>query len=345
MHQFFDLAQVLAYDHHRFFGDCFITDIAGKNYSFIKGLLGTLPRRFNHPLFDVHKQTNGCYLIRQTETGHVYVGSSGNVYVRLVKHKWHVSKSSHENKKFDEIVRASHPADFELIVFFTKDRDEAYQLEQVFVNQYKDTGYLINIAHDVRYAMLGREQTPEHRFRISQALSGHVMTDVARQKLIAARKTSVAAQNQLAELTRRRRRPVKVADVEYESATAACTATGMSQATLAAAAMKSDSGVVFLTPPKSNRFGLKTNPVTKQRMSEARKNSPRAKEQYLRMLEARRQKILLNEVLYNSVHEAATTSGIPESTLFKELRKSGRKKVDGVLVLDFKYFRRYKETL
>ena len=42
-----------------------------------------------------------------------------------------------------------------MFVIFAESRGEAFDLEQIFVSHFKDSGLLLNIAYDVRYAMRG----------------------------------------------------------------------------------------------------------------------------------------------------------------------------------------------
>lgn len=217
MRNIIQLEDILEDVNTHYVGGCFYVDIGNKEYSFVKGFLGSPPRHFQHPLFHVKLDKPGCYLIRDMKTGKVYIGSSGKLYKRVTRHKQFVLLRRHDNPNFTEVLKKSTMVDFEVVIFFTQYRDEAYELEQFFINRYKPMCLLINTAHDARYAMRGIVLSEEHRKKISVSNTGRAMSEETKLRLSASRKVSVKAQAQLESIRVFRRKPLLLNGVLYES--------------------------------------------------------------------------------------------------------------------------------
>lgn len=339
MKHFVSLDEVLKFNNAYYVGGCFYTNVVFSNiekqYSFIKGMVEYSPRKFQHPLYSVKKDQSAAYIIREMCSGNVYVGSSEKVYTRVCKHKWHIQRKQHDNSKFTELLQQTHIKNFDLIVIFTDTREEAYDLEQYFVNMYKDTGLLINIANDVRFAMRGRVLTDEHREKIREANTGKIMSDEARQKIALSRKQSVKAITQLQEMLNRKKRRISVNGVEYESLTQASEFSGMTLSMLRSALDENDPNVKWLSDNESPIKGRSLSEEHRRNLSMSRKNNPKAKQQLESIRELTRRKIILNGVLYNSVLEASKAVGIGECTIHRKLREHKDKFKDGPYVLDY----------
>lgn len=335
MNHFVSLDEVLKFNNTYFVGECFYTFANKKQYSFIKGMLEYSPRKFQHPLYNIKKDHTATYIIREIDLCKIYIGSSEKVYDRIARHKWHILRKQHDNSKFTELLQQTHIKNFELIIIFTDSREEAYDLEQYFVNMYKDTGLLLNIADDVRFAMRGRELTEEHRQKISEANTGKIMSDEAKEKISYSRKNSEKAISQIQEMLNRKKRRISVNGIEYESLAEATRLSGNTQAAIRAALERSDSNVFWLSNNESPIKGRSLSEEHKQNLSESRKNNPKAKQQLEAIRELTRRKIILNGVLYNSVLEASKAVGIGECTIHRKLREHKDKFKDGPYVLDY----------
>lgn len=335
MKQFISLDDVLKFNDTYFVGDCFYTFANKKQYPFIKGMLEYSPRKFQHPLYNVKKDHTATYIVREMYSGNVYVGSSEKVYDRIARHKWHILRKQHSNSKFTELLQQTHIKNFDLIVIFTETREEAYDLEQYFVNMYKDTGLLINIAEDVRLPMRGCKLTEEHRQKISEANTGKIMSEEAKQKISYSRQSSEKAQLQIHEMISRKRRRILVNGIEYESLTQASQLSGMSLAMLRSALADNDPKVIWLSNNESPIKGRVLSEEHRRNLSISRKNNPKAKQQLESIRELTRRKIILNGVLYNSVLEASKAVGIGECTIHRKLREHKDKFKDGPYVLDY----------
>lgn len=336
------LSDILNINDIHYGGGCHFTFIDNIKYPFIKGYLNSSPSSYQHPLYHVKKQKqNGCYLIREIQEGKVYVGSSEETYNRVSKHKWHIAKRYHENKVFNEIVKDRNPLDFELIIFFTNTREEAYELEQFFVNMYKETNQLINIAHDVRYAMRGHQFSEEHKNKISEANKGREVDEKARLNISIARKSSEKAILQTSLLHARKRRRVSIGSTVYESITVACKALAMSETALRKATRDPKSDICFIDDVKSPLAGRSLSEEQRAKLSSLRKNNEAAQQQLASIRHLTQKKIVLNDVLYESITQAARETKIGESTIRRRLRETNfPKNQEGNYVVFYQYSRK-----
>ena len=317
-----------------FTGNCWETVVNGNVYPVVKGFLGVSPLFLRNPLYNVRVTQPACYILKDSISGKVYVGSSGSVYERIVKHKWYIARKQHENTNFNEVLKTSEMKDFLLFLFFTQNREEAFELEQFFVNHYKAAGELINIAHDVRYAMLGTTLSEEHRRKISKANSGRLVSEEARKNISLSRKTSLSSMAQLARIHDRKKRAVSINGVVYDGISEAVRATGLSDGFIRQKAEKSDSNIFFVSDPVSPLNGRTLSLAQRQKLSDSRK-SQKAIDQFRAATEKTMVKIVLNGTLYPSVREAVRQTKISEATINRQFRKIGRKKIDGCYVLNY----------
>lgn len=336
------LNDVINLNDSHYSGGSHYTVIQNSHYSFIKGFLSTLPARFMHPLFHVKKEQCACYLIRETQDGKIYVGSSSKIYKRITRHKeWILRLRRHPNKVLSQIAENRNPSDFELIIFFTSNREEAYRLEQFFVNRYKETDQLINIAYDVRHAMRGHIFSEEHKRKISEANTGRAIGEQTRLNISSSRRNSIKAQEQLAVLHAKKRRRIQVDGVEYESVAEASSRLGISECVLYKTAAKPGSKVKFLDNVKSPLSGRTLTPEQKLKLSLLRKNNESLKNQLSTIRHLTQKKIVLNDVLYESITQAARETKIGESTIRRRLRETNfPKNQEGNYVVFYQYSRK-----
>lgn len=342
MDKLISLETTLSVNGVHFSGEHHFTFVNGKKYSFVKGYLGILPARFQHPLYNVKRDQTGCYLIREIQEGKTYAGSSEKIYKRISRHKeWLLGLKAHPNKVFNEIVKDRNPLDFELIIFFTNTREEAYELEQFFVNMYKETNQLINIAHDVRYAMRGHQFSEEHKNKISEANKGREVDEKARLNISIARKSSEKAILQTSLLHARKRRRVSIGSTVYESITVACKALAMSETALRKATRDPKSDICFIDDVKSPLAGRSLSEEQRAKLSSLRKNNEAAQQQLASIRHLTQKKIVLNDVLYESITQAARETKIGESTIRRRLRETNfPKNQEGNYVVFYQYSRK-----
>lgn len=329
------LEEVLSYSLVHYAGDCFFTAVSGREWMFVKGLLANTPQSFLNPFFKSKVDHCGCYLIRHLDTGEVYVGSSESIYKRVLRHKQFIYAKSHDNSNFQELLQKTTIKDYELILFFTDTREEAFELEQFFVDRYKASGKLINIAYDVRYAMLGAVLSDEHKQKISVANTGRLMSEDSKRKLSEARQVSVRAQAQISRVNAHKRRSILFDGIQYESITAAANTLGRSESWIRKALARNKSGSAYLSEATSSLAGKPLTVEQRNKLSLARKANPKAQSQFEAASMKVRRPIILNGVLYNSVQEAVRYTGISEPTIHRKLRLTGGKTTEGPYVLNY----------
>lgn len=107
---------------------------------------------------------NGVYLIKHIKSGKFYVGSTVDLQTRVIKHKTDLARGKHPNM-FLQKAYNSHKQ-MEYYLYITETRDQAYDLEQEFLDKYHSTGEIFNIATDARSSFIN--QTEEARLKIAQ---------------------------------------------------------------------------------------------------------------------------------------------------------------------------------
>jgi len=229
---FSDLEKILQFNSDRYLGSDHCVSINNKDYSFFKCNLDIYPKKIKHFLYDVKKRQFGTYILREILTGYVYVGSSEEIYKRISKHKYLIARRKHDNSKFTELLKTTNIQNFEMIVFFTNNRDEAYQLEQYLIDRYKKSQRLLNIANDVRYAMLGHKQTEEHKQKIRKALLGRVHNDNSKRLMSEHRKNNPLAQAQQRAASELVKKKIILNGTLYQSITEAAKQTRLGESTL-----------------------------------------------------------------------------------------------------------------
>lgn len=88
------------------------------------------------------------YVIRHVATNMFYVGSTTNIYSRLVNHRYMIRKGDHENVKLNEALNTC--SEIEVCVYKSPNRKEAYKQEQHLITENWKKGILFNIADDVK---------------------------------------------------------------------------------------------------------------------------------------------------------------------------------------------------
>jgi len=322
--------------------------INGSEYEFIKSYLDWNPVKYEHDLFKMNAEVPGCYLITDLETRKTYVGSSGKPYLRITIHKGFIRGKKHDNPNLNNLIQNRTLSDFELTVFFTKDREEAYRLEQFFINFFMDRNLALNVGIDVRSPFKGISLSEEHKKNISLANMGREVSEETKikislantnpsqetkDKLSLSRKTSPLALQQLATIQQARKRSIHVEGNDYNTIEDAINATGYSESYLRREIIRSPKEVYWTSDNASSITGVKWDEDRKQKLRDYRQTD-KAKAQLESIRDINRKKILLNGVLYSSVTEAVSVTGISEATLHKQLRINNGKEGD-IYVLDY----------
>lgn len=336
MHTFLSIDELLQPNSIYYSGNFFYVNINGINYSFVKDWLVSEPSAFQHSLYTLHKNQPATYILREHQAGKVYIGSSGNIYDRIIAHKGYIKNRTHPNSIFNELLKEATIQDFDLFIIFTATREEAFSIEQLLVDRYKDTGLLINIAYDVRYAMLGATITDEHKEIIRQANLGRAHTDESRRKMSDFHKTDEKAIAQFKEVLSAKRRQVSVDGIEYESITSAALLSPYSESFIRRSLDREDNpNIFYLSDNVSPVKGRTISEEQKQNLSNWRKNNPEARAQLESIRDLVKKKINLNGTVYESVLEACRQNGISEASLRRQIRASGFKTIDGMYLINY----------
>ena len=90
----------------------------------------------------------GAYVLTDVRTGKFYVGSSGQVRTRILRHLLDLRKNTHHSPGLQELWNKRG----ELVesIFPTETREEAYELEQDLLNRFQDSDKLLNICLTVK---------------------------------------------------------------------------------------------------------------------------------------------------------------------------------------------------
>ncbi len=130
---------------------------------------------------DIHAKSRvvGVYVIYHPKTGKYYVGSTSNLYSRIVAHLSGLRKNNHENSSLN-LAFKSDPQ-IEIICYKTDDREKAFELEQDLMDSNKHN--LFNKALDSKnnfhgYIYKGKPMPDWIREKISN--SSRIRTDLKR---------------------------------------------------------------------------------------------------------------------------------------------------------------------
>jgi group I intron endonuclease len=339
MKKLIDIEEVLSPRWHYYTGDGFYTEFKIEDekfvLSFIKELLVNKPMHFKCSLYNVNIKSAGVYLIRHMETQQFYIGSSENVYKRIVVHKNHFTNKEHRNINFKNLINVSKLSDFEFVILFTPDRETAYRLEQHLLNKHKDNSKLMNIALDVKSPMLGMTASEETKTKMSLALKGLTRSDEVKDKISALRKVNIATINQFRKVLEAKRRRIMVHGKEYISLTQAGQLSGIAESTLRRKIrMHSDPEVYFLDNNASPLLGRSISEEKKKSLSHFRKTDPAAMAQIRAIAGLNKKKIIFNGVAYDSILDASRATGVAEGTIRKKASTLLKNK-DNVLTLDY----------
>jgi predicted GIY-YIG superfamily endonuclease len=108
-----------------------------------------------------------AYVLLNTETEKVYVGSTENLYKRIHNHKTNLLNGEHKNKNLQDSFN-NDPL-FNLSFIQTKNVEQAINIEQQIIDTFVSDGILLNIATDARLPRKGiklSEETKEKQIEL-----------------------------------------------------------------------------------------------------------------------------------------------------------------------------------
>lgn len=104
----------------------------------------------------------GCYIVTHAPSGRYYVGSSADLHKRRISHEsnWRTGCTNHPRLLEAYRLTNSHD-DMKWEFFFTETRDEAYALEQAFLDKHWGDPNLLNATKDARAPIAGITMTDD----------------------------------------------------------------------------------------------------------------------------------------------------------------------------------------
>jgi len=125
---------------------------------------------------------SGIYLIRNTENGKVYVGSSSGIKARIGVHKSHLRNNKHSNIYLQNSWNKYGEASFEFSVLEECKEDMMIIREQAWMDYYdsqnkdkgynlKDAGNCVKLSEEVK-AKMRKPKSKEHREKMAFAKMG-----------------------------------------------------------------------------------------------------------------------------------------------------------------------------
>lgn len=139
------------------------------------------------PLEEQVPNNPGMYIITDYERSLEYVGSSGDLNSRRWAHLSCLRRNKHNNKLLQELFNRCNQKLY-MIYYVTESKDDAFDLEQQYLDDYLGTKRLCNIASDARLPMignsnmLGKRHSEETKAKISVVHKGKVVSEETRVK-------------------------------------------------------------------------------------------------------------------------------------------------------------------
>lgn len=244
------LEELLTINNNHYVGEVNFVEIDNDYYPFVKGHLRLSPKEFLCPRLTTEKKVAGVYLFWSSQTGGTYIGSSGEVGKRLSQHRADIKAKRHSCRNVHDLLPTHTLMDFEVIVIFTKDREQAFDFEQKLIDEIKSPRKLLNIAADARISMKGRSLSPEHKQSLLAANVGRIKSSATRKniseglkaahaahpeygrKFSETRKSSAAAKAQLESIRELVQKKILLNGVLYPSIVEAARQTGRGESTI-----------------------------------------------------------------------------------------------------------------
>lgn len=137
----------------------------------------------NYPFSSEHPsraiKLNAVYALTHLSSKKIYVGSSGNIGYRLHAHNRHLKKGTHPNRCLQRAYNEND--EMKTLVIITSTRNEAYDLEQQMIDQYKPLGLLFNRATDARRSGKNFRHSPETIEKLRQNSTGRKLSEEAKK--------------------------------------------------------------------------------------------------------------------------------------------------------------------
>lgn len=129
-------------------------------------------KTFLQPIDSKFPKSIGMYIITDSHRSNTYAGSTKDLNARMYRHLLTLNKGIHDNKSLQKLFNSKNK---ELIVIFiiVDDREQAYDLEQLYLDEFYNSGLLCNIAKDARFSTKGYEYSDEFKQMMSKLHTGN----------------------------------------------------------------------------------------------------------------------------------------------------------------------------
>lgn len=134
-----------------------------------------------YPKYNGGVAVSGAYTITHLTSGRIYVGSTGDLYKRKVRHESQLRLGTHDNSSLQVAYVESPELSFAAIP--TSTREEAYEMEQRLLDILGPQGVLFNRAMDAKNAGIGWERTAEHIEKVRLSHLGSKRSEEARERM------------------------------------------------------------------------------------------------------------------------------------------------------------------
>ena len=151
----------------------------------------------------------GVYRIYCVKTNKFYIGSSKNLWKRMITHIWSLDNKRHRNKNIQNEynIYGNECFVFEIIEFC--DEDKRLDKEQYYIDLYKESSKLYNLSTNaytnnfvteeqkriLSEIHKGKKISEEQRRKISETNKGRIVSEETRAKISKAQKGKVFSEN------------------------------------------------------------------------------------------------------------------------------------------------------
>jgi group I intron endonuclease len=124
-----------------------------------------------------------AYFINNIANNQIYIGSTSNIFRRLGYHRNKLVSNTHSNVNLQNGFHVNLKGFIDVCVIFANDREDAYDIEQMLLDSFKDDKRLTNIAINARKTNLGIPWEQERKDYISRINTGRIVSKETREKI------------------------------------------------------------------------------------------------------------------------------------------------------------------
>lgn len=166
-------------------------------------------------------QLCAAYVINLT-SGHVYVGSTSNMYFRKSDHESKLKNDKHPNAQLQKLYNSGEKISWK--VHITETRERAEELEQRYMDEHRPSGFLLNVLPEAGKTR-GVQRGDEFRKKVSLARTSKRTV----KELKTPDPSKKFYREHMQAINAARSKPVEIDGVVYESSAAAARSLGYSK--------------------------------------------------------------------------------------------------------------------